>query len=305
MKFGAIDIGTNAARLLVGEVTTENGHSFVKKISYTRIPLRLGEEVFEDGKITPKKADDFVKTIKAFRLISEIFDVKKLRACATSAMREASNGVEIQDLIKKETGVEIEIISGNEEADLIFGTFFLLDFDKDVSFVVIDVGGGSTEVSVFEKGERVAAKSFEIGTIRLLKKKVNDSIWKDIHSWIEDHVDLKTVHQIFATGGNINKVHKMLGAQHMETISVRKMKELRDEIDELTLPQRVEKFQLKPDRADVIVPAMDIYIYIMKELKCKHIIVPKIGLSDGMIYDMYLKNKAEKAKKMREFKEEL
>jgi len=290
VKYGAIDIGTNAARLLVGEVTTENGHSFVKKISYTRIPLRLGEEVFEDGKISNKKAIDFVKTIKAFRLISEIFEVSELRACATSAMREASNGLEIKELIKKETNVDIEIISGNEEADLIFGTFFLLDFDKNISFIVIDVGGGSTEVSVFEKGERVAAKSFEIGTIRLLKAKVNENIWKDIHSWIANHVDLETVHQIFATGGNINKVHKMLGAQHMETISVRKMKELREEINELTVDQRVERFQLKPDRADVIVPAMDIYLYIMKELKCKNIIVPKIGLSDGMIYDMHLKS---------------
>lgn len=289
MKYGAIDIGTNAARLLVGEVTTENGHSFVKKISYTRIPLRLGEEVFEDGKISNKKAIDFVKTIKAFRLISEIFEVRELRACATSAMREASNGLEIKELIKKETNVDVEIISGNEEADLIFGTFFLLDFDKNISFIVIDVGGGSTEVSVFEKGERVASKSFEIGTLRLLKGKVNENIWKDIHSWIANHVDLETVHQIFATGGNINKVHKMLGAQHMETISVRKMKELREEINKLTVDQRVEKFQLKPDRADVIVPAMDIYLYIMKELKCKNIIVPKIGLSDGMIYDMYLK----------------
>jgi exopolyphosphatase/guanosine-5'-triphosphate,3'-diphosphate pyrophosphatase len=289
MKYGAIDIGTNAARLLVGEVTTENGHSFVKKISYTRIPLRLGEEVFEDGKISKKKAADFVKTIKAFRLISEIFEVKALRACATSAMREASNGDKIQELIKEETGVDIEIISGNEEADLIFGTFFLLDFDKSVSFIVIDVGGGSTEVSVFEKGERIASKSFEIGTLRLLKGKVDENIWKDIHSWIGNHVDLQSVHQIFGTGGNINKVHKMLGAQHMETISVRKMAELRSEINDLTIDQRVEKFQLKPDRADVIVPAMDIYIYIMNELKCTNIIVPKIGLSDGMIYDMHLK----------------
>ena len=289
MKYGAIDIGTNAARLLVGEVTTENGHSFVKKISYTRVPLRLGEEVFEDGKISDKKALDFVKTIKAFRLISEIFEVKELRACATSAMREASNGLEIQALIKKETNVEVEIISGNEEADLIFGTFFLLDFDKNISFIVIDVGGGSTEISVFEKGERVASKSFQVGTLRILKGKVQETIWKEIHTWVGEHVDLKTVHQIFATGGNINKVHKMLGAQHMETISVNKMKNLRDEIDALTIDQRVEKFQLKPDRADVIVPAMDIYLYIMKELKCKNIIVPKIGLSDGMIYDMHLR----------------
>ena len=288
MKFGEIDIGTNAARLLVGEVTTENGHSFVKKISYTRIPLRLGEHVFEDGKISERKAQNFVKTIQSFRLISEIFEVQSLRACATSAMREAKNGKEIQQRIEKETGVRIDIISGNEEADLIFGTFFLMDFDKTIPFVVIDVGGGSTEVSVFEKGERVAAKSFEVGTLRILKGKVKETIWKEIHDWIAKYVDIKTVHQIFATGGNINKVHKMLGA-HMESITTKKMKLLRDEIAELTIPQRVEHYQLKPDRADVIVPAMDIYLFIMKELKCKHLIVPKIGLSDGMIYDMHLK----------------
>jgi exopolyphosphatase/guanosine-5'-triphosphate,3'-diphosphate pyrophosphatase len=289
MRYGAIDIGTNAARLLVGEVTTENGHSFVKKISYTRIPLRLGEEVFEDGKISSKKASHFSKTMKAFRLISEIFEVKELRACATSAMREAKNREEIQELIEKETGVNIEIISGNEEADLIFGTFFLMDFDKTMPFIVIDVGGGSTEVSVFENGERIASKSFQIGTIRLLKGKVKDSIWKEIHDWLAEHVDLQSVHQIFATGGNINKVHKMLGAQHMETISVKKIAELRNEISVLNLEQRVERYQLKPDRADVIVPAMDIYLYIMQELNCNNMIVPKIGLSDGMIYDMHLK----------------
>ena len=289
MRYGAIDIGTNAARLLVGEVTTENGHSFVKKISYTRIPLRLGEEVFEDGKISSKKASHFSKTMKAFRLISEIFEVKELRACATSAMREAKNREEIQELIDKETGVNIEIISGNEEADLIFGTFFLMDFDKTMPFIVIDVGGGSTEVSVFENGERIASKSFQIGTIRLLKGKVKDSIWKEIHDWLAEHVDLQSVHQIFATGGNINKVHKMLGAQHMETISVKKIAELRNEISVLNLEQRVERYQLKPDRADVIVPAMDIYLYIMQELNCNNMIVPKIGLSDGMIYDMHLK----------------
>lgn len=288
MKFGAIDIGTNAARLLVGEVEIEDGHSFVKKLSYTRVPLRLGEEVFEDGKISKKKAEDFVKTIKAFKLISEIFDVKKLRAVATSAMREADNAEKIIDKIKDETGVEIEVISGDEEAELIFGTFFLLDFDKTKPFIVIDVGGGSTEVSVFESGERIASKSFEIGTLRLLKEKVNKNIWTDIHDWIALHVDLLSPHQIFGTGGNINKVHKILGAGHMESVSLKALKKLNTELSALSLAQRVDLYQLKPDRADVIVPALNIYIYILEELKSKKITVPKIGLSDGMIYKMHL-----------------
>lgn len=287
MKFGAIDIGTNAARLLVGEVEKEGEHSFVKKISYTRVPLRLGEEVFEDGKISKKKTEDFVKTIQAFKLISEIFDVKRLRAVATSAMREASNAKKIIEKIKDETGVEIEVISGTEEAELIFGTFFLLDFDKTMPFIVIDVGGGSTEVSVFESGERVASKSFEIGTLRLLKEKVKNDIWSEIHNWIASHVDLKSPHQIFGTGGNINKVHKLLGAGHMESVSLKALKALNEELASLSVSERVDQFQLKPDRADVIVPALIIYIYILEELKSKKITVPKIGLSDGMIYKMH------------------
>lgn len=291
MKYGAIDIGTNAARLLVGEVEKEGEHSFVKKLSYTRVPLRLGEEVFDDGKISKKKSEDFVKTIKAFKLISEIFDVKKLRAVATSAMREAVNSAKIIEKIKDETGVEIEVISGDEEAELIFGTFFLLDFDKTKPFIVIDVGGGSTEVSVFESGERIASKSFEIGTLRLLKEKVNKNIWTDIHDWIALHVDLKSPHQIFGTGGNINKVHKILGVGHMESLSVSDIKELRNNLNALSLAQRVDQYQLKPDRADVIVPAMDIYIYILNELNCTELVVPKIGLSDGMVYQMHLNSK--------------
>lgn len=297
MKYGAIDIGTNAARLLVGEVETLNGHSFVKKISYTRVPLRLGEEVFTDGKLSKKKTEDFVKTIQAFKLISEIFEVKKLRAVATSAMREASNAAKVIERIKQETGVEVEVISGDEEAELIFGTFFLLDIDKTMPFIVIDVGGGSTEVSVFEGGERVASHSFEIGTLRLLKDKVKKEQWSEIHDWLSKHVDLKSPHQIYGTGGNINKVHKLLGAGHMESLSLKDLKNLKDELDTMSLDQRVDTFQLKPDRADVIVPALNIYIYILEELRSKRILVPKIGLSDGMVYQLYQQEKSKKTKR--------
>lgn len=290
MKFGAIDIGTNAARLLVGEVYIENEFKLIQKISYSRIPLRLGEDVFENGFISPKKTDHFIKSIKAFSLISEIFEVKQLRACATSAMREAANAFDVKAQIEKETGINIEIISGDEEADLIFGTFFMLDFDRTIPFIVIDVGGGSTEVSVFARGERVASKSFDIGTLRLLKGKTSDFIWTDIHDWLSLHVDIKSLHQIFATGGNINKTHKLLGAGHMEPIHINAIQKLRDNLNSLSMPQRINKYQLRPDRADVLVPALDIYLFIMKKLDCHEMIVPKIGLSDGMIYDMYLKH---------------
>ncbi|TNF48875.1 MAG: exopolyphosphatase [Bacteroidetes bacterium] len=290
VRFGAIDIGTNAARLLIGEVTKEGDHSYVKKISYTRVPLRLGEEVFENGKISKKKTEHFVKTIKAFKLISEIFEVKKLRACATSAMREAENAKKVISKIQSETGVNIEVISGDEEASLIFGTFFLLEFDKSNPFLVIDVGGGSTEVSVFEKGEKVASKSFSIGTLRMLKGKVDKNIWNEIHDWISLHVDLNSPHQIFGTGGNINSAHKVLGASQSEPISIDRLDALLEELNPLTPDQRSEKYQLKEDRADVIVPALQIFTYIMKELDANEIIVPKIGLSDGIIYDLYLRS---------------
>jgi exopolyphosphatase/guanosine-5'-triphosphate,3'-diphosphate pyrophosphatase len=163
----------------------------------------------------------------------------------------------------------------------------LLDIDKSVPFIVIDVGGGSTEISVFEGGERVASKSFEIGTIRVLKDKVKKDIWAEIHDWITGHVDLKSPHQIYGTGGNINKVHKLIGAGHQEAIELSELKKLNQKLEALTVDQRVEVYQLKPDRADVIVPALKIYIFILEELLSKEILVPKIGLSDGMIYQMY------------------
>ena len=291
MRYGAIDIGTNAARLLVGEVVEEDGHSYIKKVSYTRIPLRLGEEVFGSGEISEKKKIEFVKTIQAFRLISEIFEVVELRACATSAMREASNGLEVRDLIEKETGVNIETISGDEEAELILGTFALFDLDIEIPFVVIDVGGGSTEISVFENGERIASKSFEIGTLRILKEKVTFSVWEEMKTWLSENVILSKHHFVYGTGGNINKAQKLVGAMQSDPISLKKLEDLRDTLSPLTIPQRVDRFQLKPDRADVLVPAMEIFSFIMRALKCRQILVPKIGLSDGIIYQLNQKNK--------------
>ena len=287
MNYAAIDVGTNAARLLIGEVVHQDDKSFVKKISYTRIPLRLGDEVFDDGKISKKKVQDFINTIKAFGLIADIFDVKRLRAVATSAMRESKNGQKIVDRIKEETGITLEVISGEVEAELIFGTFFLLEIEKEMPFIVIDVGGGSTEVSVFERGERIASKSFEIGTIRLLKEKVDKNIWADIHEWMQQHVDLYDHHQLFGTGGNINKAHKIIGVKDNKPVLLSQLENLKRDLSTISLDQRMSEYQLKPDRADVIVPALEIFTYIMKEMGANEIIVPKIGLSDGMIYAMY------------------
>jgi exopolyphosphatase/guanosine-5'-triphosphate,3'-diphosphate pyrophosphatase len=288
MRFAAIDIGTNAARLLIGEVSGEDKFAHVRKLSYTRIPLRLGESVFENGLISDKKTSDFLKTIQAFKLIADIFEVTELRACATSAMRSASNGIEVKEMIINETDIDIDIISGDEEANLIFSTFFLMNIDKSIPFIVVDVGGGSTEISVFENGERVASRSFEIGTVRILHDKFDPEIWNDLLGWLSNQVDVRKIEVIYATGGNINKVHKILGAGHMEPIAYEQVESLRNELHDLTLDERILNYQLRPDRADVIVPALDIYLYILKILECKEIIVPKIGLSDGMVYTMHL-----------------
>ena len=290
MKYAAIDIGTNAARLLVGEVISKDQSFFIKKISYTRIPLRLGEDVFESGKVSKNKIDDFLKTMKAFKLISEIFDVQEIRAVSTSAMREATNADKIIDSIKEETGIKLEIISGDEEASLIFSNFFAMELDLSVPFVVIDVGGGSTELSVFENGEKIASKSFNVGTLRILKGKSDASVWENIHDWILKYVDLSSEHQIFGTGGNINKAHKMLGYSYDEPIGLVEMKELRDKLARLTIDERIDQFQMKPDRADVIVPALDIFSYILNEIGANSLMVPKVGLADGMIYEMYHRN---------------
>jgi exopolyphosphatase/guanosine-5'-triphosphate,3'-diphosphate pyrophosphatase len=290
MKYAAIDIGTNAARLLVGEVMSKDQSFFIKKISYTRIPLRLGEDVFESGKVSKDKIDDFLKTMKAFKLISEIFDVQEVRAVSTSAMREATNANKIIDSIKEETGIKIEIISGDEEASLIFSNFFAMELDLSVPFVVIDVGGGSTELSVFENGEKIASKSFNVGTLRILKGKSDESVWENIHDWILKYVDLSSDHQIFGTGGNINKAHKMLGYSFEEPIGLDEMKELRDKLARLTIDERIDQFHMKPDRADVIVPALDIFSYILNEIGANSLMVPKVGLADGMIYEMYHRN---------------
>lgn len=290
MKLAAIDIGTNAVRLLVGEVVTNRTSVYIQKYCYTRIPLRLGEEVFENGLISEQKLEDFLKVMQSFKLISDVFKVRQTRVCATSAMREAKNADKVRAAIEKYADLSVEVISGKEEAQLIFSSFPLLLPENQIPYIVIDVGGGSTEVSVFENGERIAAKSFEVGTLRMIKDKTSKTVWKKIGDWLAEKVDSTVKHEVFATGGNINKAHKILGARHMEPIKVSKIKKLRSDLNKATIQERIVDYQLKPDRADLIVPALDIYLFILKQMKSKQVIVPKIGLADGMIYDMHFKH---------------
>lgn len=289
MIYGAIDIGTNAARLLIGEIAENKGQYYVKKISYVRVPLRLGMDVFDNGIISDHKILEFKKSMKAFKLIAEVFDVIELRACATSAMREAKNGQTVREEIEKETGVNIEIIEGETEAELILSTFMLMEHDMNHPFIVIDVGGGSTEISVFTKGEKSASQSFKLGTIRLLKQKTDKAEWKEMEKWISKNTKKNVNYKIFGTGGNINKIHKFVGKKEKEALSLKELEDAYEKINRLNLEDRISKLNMKPDRADVIVPACEIYLTVLKELKIKELFVPKIGLADGIIYNLHKK----------------
>jgi len=290
MKFAAIDIGTNAARLLIANVSQIQGRIHLQKLAYYRVPLRLGEEVFDKGKISVQKALQFQQTIQAFSFLVAAQEVSAFRAVATSAMREASNGKKIAKQIFQETGVHIEIITGDEEAQLIFNSFELLQLQKQQQFVVVDVGGGSTEISIFEQGQKVAARSFELGTIRILKGKTNEQTWSEFSAWIQHNVRLDEAHLIFGTGGNINRALKMIDPKEKETLTLASIVALHDKLSELSLEERCDQYQLKPDRADVIVPALKIYITALNALGQNTLVVPKIGLSDGVIYQLYLQN---------------
>ena len=294
MKFGAIDIGTNAVRLLIGEVSESKGAPFIKKASYIRIPLRLGIDVFENGIISDGKIVELQKTIQSFKLISQVFNVVDLRTCATSAMREADNGDEVRRYIHHMTGVDIEIISGEEEAKLILSNFLMGKYKVSDDFIVIDIGGGSTEISVFNKGELSASSSFGLGTIRLLKSKVDKNEWKRSKDWIGKNIRISKGSLVFVTGGNINRVHKLLGKKSSEGIGIVEFEEFSNKILKMTPSERTSEYKLSTDRAEVIGPACEICHHLFDAIGCKNINVPRIGLSDGMIHKLHKKHQRHK-----------
>jgi exopolyphosphatase/guanosine-5'-triphosphate,3'-diphosphate pyrophosphatase len=287
MKIGVIDVGTNAAKLKICDVT----NSEIRTLYQARIPLRLGDDVFDNERISETKKEQFIHTIQAFYSTCLAFEVDKIRAVATSAMRIAENAQEIIQEIKSNVKLDLEVISGDEEARLIQEGLSLLDFDKTKPYLIIDVGGGSTEISIYENGEKIVAKSFELGAIRLLRHKENETIWQDLADWLTNSIEIENEIHVFGTGGNINKVHKILATSNSDQISLFKIKELHQEMFPLTFQERMTKFDLKVDRADVIVPAMEIFIFIMMKLQVNSISIPKIGLSDGIIVDIIKENK--------------
>ncbi|MAO32109.1 MAG: exopolyphosphatase [Crocinitomicaceae bacterium] len=288
MKYGAIDIGTNAARLLIGKIVESSEGPYLNKISYTRIPLQLGKDVFEKGEISNEKIKNFVNSITAFKIIADIHECNKLRVVATSAMRESSNADLIIKKINQKTGVKIEVISGDEEARTILKAFELIEFNKEDPFIIIDVGGGSTEISIFENGNKKSSKSFKLGTLRLLNKKVKENCWDKIQDWITENIQSDHDYKIFGTGGNINKIHKILEGKQMVALEKEAIIELKNKLIPMSNLERMHQYAIKPDRADVIIPAINIFLFILEKLNANSITVPKIGLSDGIIYKLHL-----------------
>jgi len=287
LKFAAIDIGSNAVRLLIADIIETPDNLNITKLSLVRVPLRLGASVFDSGKISGSKTKKLIKTIKAFRYLIDVYEVRDWRACATSAMREAENSTEVLDRVKQFTGVNIEIINGQSEANLIFSTFKTQKLDPTRTYLYIDVGGGSTEITLLKNAKRVRARSFKIGTVRMLKQKVTTKAWREMTSWVEEITAGEQNIIAIGTGGNINRLFKMSGLGHGELMPLSQLQALHTSIAELTLEERILKFRLRPDRADVIVPAGEIFLNVLTAASIDRISVPKIGLSDGIALHLF------------------
>ncbi len=288
MKLAAIDIGSNAARLLITEVIVdEKGDPSFNKLNLLRVPLRLGFDVFETGVISKARIGMVMQTMKAYKHLMNAYGVEHLKACATSAMRDAKNAADIIRKIKLETDISIEVISGDTEANLVYENHVAENMDKDHSYLYIDVGGGSTELSFFSNGKLVYKKSFNIGTIRLLKNLVKENNWEEmkdaLRSATKGHKEVIAI----GSGGNINKIFSMSKRKDGKPLSLELLRDYYKELSNVSLEERINKYGLREDRADVIVPALQIYTNAMRWADAQEIYVPKIGLVDGLIQHLW------------------
>ena len=295
MLFASIDIGSNAVRLFFANVFELKGNAIAEKASLIRIPLRLGKDVFEFGYISEKKINSLIKTMHAFKLLMEVYKPLDYAAVATSAMREATNNTLIIDRIKNETGINIRIIDGLEEAEVLCATDNI-DIGKKYSLTMyVDVGGGSTEISVLKNHVLVDSGSFKLGTIRIMNDASHDEEWARMNAWFQKFGNDFGKIYLVGSGGNINKLSKLYSTQPDNSISFPNLKDGYKKLSKMTLQQRIEEMGMRPDRADVIIPAAEIFLSIMKTTQSAYIFVPRIGLSDGLIYTTYKKYKANAA----------
>ncbi len=290
MRLAAIDIGSNAARLLISDVILDpKGQPQFNKINLVRVPLRLGFDVFEQGKISDEKKYMIIQTIKAYRHLLNVYNVnvKDLKACATSAMRDATNSEEVLKKIKSETGIDINVISGDDEATYIYQNHIAENLDSEHSYLYIDVGGGSTELTFFSNGKLRYKESFNIGTIRLLKNMVTDNNWNEMKDHLRNNTKSSLPMIAIGSGGNINKVFSLSKKKEGKPLSLELLKDYLKELSSFSVEERIRIYKLREDRADVIVPALQIYVNVMRWANIDEIYVPKIGLADGLIQSLY------------------
>jgi exopolyphosphatase / guanosine-5'-triphosphate,3'-diphosphate pyrophosphatase len=288
LRLAAIDIGSNAARLLITDVLIlDSGKPEFIKLNLVRVPLRLGFDVFETGEISKERTGMVLQTIKAYKHLITAYGVKHIKACATSAMRDATNSEEIIRKVKLETGIEIEVITGDKEASLIYENHIAENMSKDDSYLYIDVGGGSTELTFFSEGALVFKNSFNIGTIRILKNMVTEQSWDKMKETIK--AETRSFRHVTAigSGGNINKIFSLSKRKEGKPLSIETLRDYHKELNNFTVEERMSIYKLREDRADVIVPALLIYINVMRWADCTEIYVPKIGLADGLIHNLY------------------
>lgn len=287
-KYAAIDIGSNAMRLLIANIIEEQGkETQFTKSSLVRVPIRLGQDAFTVGEITEENIERMIDAMKAFKLLMKVHRVEKYMACATSAMREAYNGKEVAELIKKKADIKIDIIDGKKEAAIIASTDLHHLLKTDQTYLYVDVGGGSTEFSLFSNAKIIASKSFKIGTVRLLNNMVSDIVWQEIEKWIKINTEEYEQVILIGSGGNINKLFKMSGKAQEKPLSYIYLNSQLTALSALSYEQRITELGLNADRADVIIPATKIYLNAMKWSGARSIYVPKIGLSDGIVKAMY------------------
>lgn len=292
MRYAAIDVGSNAVRLLIAELVVKGNEVLSKKTSLIRVPLRLGDDAFLNKRLSDKKAEELIKTFIAFRHLMDVFKVVDYMACATSAMRESVNGQEVVAAIKQQANIDLEIIEGSREANIIYSSHIEQHLDKRKCYLYIDVGGGSTELSIFSGNEVQASRSFDIGTIRMLDNQDKEETWAEMKDWIKQNT--RTMKNIIGigTGGNINKLFKMSGEKDGTPLSSLKLRELYNYLSSFSLKERITVLGLNEDRADVIMPASEIYLTVMKWAGVKSIHVPKVGLVDGIIQLLIEKHQA-------------
>ena len=290
VKFAAIDIGSNAVRLLLAQVVADGTQVSCRKESLIRLPLRLGEDAFTQRRISEAKVEQLIQTLMGFKHLITVYDPIAYMACATSAMREAANAPAILAALRERSGIACQIIDGQREAEIIFANRFATRFPHSTACLYIDVGGGSTELTLFAHGCRVTSQSFDIGTVRLLQGGVSDETWKSMRKWIKHQcADFHPITAI-GSGGNINKITKMVSAtktKNCRTLSFKKLQSMHHMLRAHTFEERVTQLALRPDRADVIIPACEIYLAVMKWANIAKMDVPQIGLADGIVHILY------------------